>query len=194
MEILAFCLPWWLSERSFSSLWPSRSTTQMIPYEAGRGPFVHAWGCLIWLPSCPWVMMMRHSLPDLQLTDLYHKLSLQGNPLGQRKGHKNLTLKEGKLFLYLLRVLPQSNKQIDKDRLTGEKCTLIVLSELWEPLEKNEDQKCPNQCFHTSFGREPKARVRHGSNSSTQEIEVEGSRVQGQPWGQSEILPQDKVK
>jgi hypothetical protein len=103
-------------------------------------------------------------------------------------------LKEGKLFLYLLRVLPQSNKQIDKDRLTGEKCKCSLSHEsLGE-----EVKTCPDQSVFTPGlieSRRPE--TRHGGttcNPSTQEIEVESSRVQGQPGGQSEILPQDKGK
>lgn len=36
--------------------------------------------------------------------------------------------------------------------------------------------------------------VEHTYNPSTQEIEIEASRVQGQPGGWSETLPQDKIK
>lgn len=90
----------------------------MILYEEGRGLSCACLGVQLFsLPNLTTLLSLgdeAEALPNRPpLTSLCSKLSFLGNPRGLRKGHKNLNLKEGKLFLYLLRVLPQSHKQID---------------------------------------------------------------------------------
>lgn len=110
-------------------------------------------------------------------------------------------MKERKLSLYLLRYLPQSNKKLTKTSQQEKSvCVFYALS----ISGRNGDQKYLNQSVFTPGlveSRNPEQRgtggldmVMHTCHPSTQEAEMEGSRVQGQPEGQSETLPQDKVK